>query len=617
MSNFELPSHSPNFDVFWQQWLARQASVLTTDSTQDITNKTFDLSLNTLTGTTAEFNAALSDSNFLTDASIGSTVQAWDSGLDALAAFNTNGFLVQTAANTFAGRTITGTANEITVTNGSGVSGNPVISLPASLDFTGKTVTNVTLVDPTLSGTVAGSPTASGAWTFTNAVPITISSTTPELRLYQTNGGVNAKGWTFKTDPATVALIIGCETDDFSAANNAIKITRTGVVPDNIDFFVTTITRNGTLVLDRTNTAIVTNKSISLTNNTLTGTKAEFNTALTDANFLFDDLVGTSVQAWDADLDAIAALSSTGLAARTAANTWAQRTITGTANEITVTNGNGVSGDPTLSLPSALTFTGKTVTGGEYASPTFSGTIAGSPTASGTWTFSTTGTAENVIITSTDAGAIQAPLLVLYRDSASPAVDDVLGRVELRGRDAGANTVVYAAFTAQAYDVASGSASGRFIFQTLKDGTVNTRGYLQEGFVIGSPAGGDKGAGTINAQAVYDDGVILTDYVPDAYMDGDYSVTDYDNRVPPRRDGGGTVIERRQHGPARRFKQNFDELDPAAFASKWKASRKLPAFNRGPEKKSTGEAIQALIESVEIAFVHLDKHETRIQALEP
>ncbi len=74
--------------------------------------------------------------------------------------------------------------------------------------------------------------------------------------------------------------------------------------------------------------------------------------------------IGTDVQAYDADLDAVAALASTGIAARTAANTWAQRTITGTANEITVTNGDGVSGDPTISLPSAITLTGKTITGG-------------------------------------------------------------------------------------------------------------------------------------------------------------------------------------------------------------------------------------------------------------
>lgn len=49
-------------------------------------------------------------------------------------------------------------------------------------------------------------------------------------------------------------------------------------------------------------------------------------------------------------------------------------TIVGTANEITVTNGDGSAGNPTLSLPAALTFTGKTVTGGTFASITHSGT---------------------------------------------------------------------------------------------------------------------------------------------------------------------------------------------------------------------------------------------------
>lgn len=70
------------------------------------------------------------------------------------------------------------------------------------------------------------------------------------------------------------------------------------------------------------------------------------------------------------DLAALEALSGTGIAVRTATDTWAQRTITGTANEITVTNGNGVSANPTLSLSSALTFTGKTVTGGTFSAPT-------------------------------------------------------------------------------------------------------------------------------------------------------------------------------------------------------------------------------------------------------
>src|SRR3990167_922578 len=58
-------------------------------------------------------------------------VQDLDATLTALAAYNTNGLLTQTAADTFTGRTITGTTNQITITNGDGVAGNPTISIPA------------------------------------------------------------------------------------------------------------------------------------------------------------------------------------------------------------------------------------------------------------------------------------------------------------------------------------------------------------------------------------------------------------------------------------------------------------------------------------------------------
>lgn len=51
------------------------------------------------------------------------------------------------------------------------------------------------------------------------------------------------------------------------------------------------------------------------------------------------------------DLAAVEGLGTAGMAARTGVDTWATRTITGTANQVTVTNGDGVAGNPTLATP--------------------------------------------------------------------------------------------------------------------------------------------------------------------------------------------------------------------------------------------------------------------------
>ena len=82
---------------------------------------------------------------------IGSDVQAYDATLNALASYNTNGLLTQTGADTFTGREITGTSNEIEVSNGTGVSGNPQVGLPDDVTIAGNLTVNgtVTTIDTT------------------------------------------------------------------------------------------------------------------------------------------------------------------------------------------------------------------------------------------------------------------------------------------------------------------------------------------------------------------------------------------------------------------------------------------------------------------------------------
>ena len=69
------------------------------------------------------------------DKAIGSAsgVQAYDAGLDALAAFNTNGIVVQTANNTFAGRSLVEPSDGLTITNPAGIAGNITFALADGL----------------------------------------------------------------------------------------------------------------------------------------------------------------------------------------------------------------------------------------------------------------------------------------------------------------------------------------------------------------------------------------------------------------------------------------------------------------------------------------------------
>jgi hypothetical protein len=176
------------------------------------------------------------------------------------------------------------------------------------------------------------------------------------------------------------------------------------------------------------------------------------------------------------DLAAVEALAASGLAARTGTDTWAARTLTGTAAELTVTNGDGVSGNPTISIPTAVTFTGKTVTGGTFSGPTLSGTVAGTPTASGVWTYSSTpvfsdhitigGTGDKYIGFSTGANAVRfdAAFGLAIRTTASVDI-----QIDCDNNET-------SRFFRVANNTAVNGSGGTELFKVNEDGTITASG---------------------------------------------------------------------------------------------------------------------------------------------
>lgn len=171
-------------------------------------------------------------------------------------------------------------------------------------------------------------------------------------------------------------------------------------------------------------------------------------------------------------------------------------------------------------------------------------------------------------------------------------------------------------------------------------GTEVMRLYAAGGATIGSPTGGDQGAGTLNAVGVYDDGALLTCYVMDAALDGNIDISAWNARVPDRIiepvtaevinsndepemveiEPGRTEV--RNHTPAAQFADRMTrDLDPKTFFEDASSRRALPAFPTREEwaadgPLSTGDLIQRLWETAETQSVHINKLLERIENLE-
>lgn len=302
----------------------------------------------------------------LTDNGAGTTLRINMTGAASSLNGASTGIIVKDSASTVVNREIT-VGSGMTVSNGNGVSGNPVVGLSQLLQ-------NIS------STTAVGLLTVNG----TTVTATTIVGTTDQIGVTTGNGVGGSPTIALANNPVvpgTAAITIPSGTTGQRAGSNgALRYNTTTGTFEGYASGVWGAITTGTGV-----TSILTGTGLTGGPITSTGTISIDNTAVTAGSY------GSSTQVGTFTVNAQGQLTAAANVSITASGIGAVASVSGTANEITASGTTNV----TLSLPSALTFTGKTVTGGAFDMTT---ATVGSDTV-------TTNTASQTLTNKTISGA--------------------------------------------------------------------------------------------------------------------------------------------------------------------------------------------------------------------
>lgn len=240
-------------------------------------------------------------------------------------------------------------------------------------------------------------------------------------------------------------MIVAFESDEFKVVDSTDK-TKQGAfnvagVTSGVKR-VYTLPNLDTTLIGETTTNVLTNKSISLGTNTLTTTKAQLNTAVTDGELAFT--VGTPVD------NQVAVWTGDGTIEGTAGLTFSANVLgVGTAaNGVVQSNG---SFDLILQ-------TGNATTGSITIADGAAGQITIAP--------ATTGVVQ---LLSAEDGATGV-ILEMYKNSASPAANDIVSKIIFYGKDSAGNKEEYGDIACQIDDPTSTSEDSNLTFRVITAG---------------------------------------------------------------------------------------------------------------------------------------------------
>jgi Cu/Ag efflux protein CusF/frataxin-like iron-binding protein CyaY len=190
-----------------------------------------------------------------------------------------------------------------------------------------------------------------------------------------------------------------------------------------------------------------------------------------------------------------------------------QRTITGTANQVTVTNGDGVSGNPTLSLPQSIattsspTFAGLTINGTTYSTGTgFPNGVVSAPVGS---IYIDTAVTNGVSSWIKKSGTGSTGWLVLEGDTGWRNIGKITGLAEdLKIRRI--NNIIYLSQVGEAMTINS------LAYQTRLATPLGFRSTMRSGFPLTITAGDIKGS--ILVKSTETDIILTTNTASQSYI---------------------------------------------------------------------------------------------------
>jgi hypothetical protein len=237
--------------------IAVDGTVVTESSTDTLTNKSISLNTNTITGTLAEFNTAVSDADF---ASLAGTETLTNKTIDG-------------SSNTISNIGNTSLTNSF-ITLADDTSSTTTISLGETLKISGDTGITATISGDTVN--IDLDDTAVTPATYGSSTAIPVIAIDQQGRITSASTQNISTTLTISDDSSS--------TVDITLGSDTLKIAGGTGITSSISGDTITLDIDSTVVTE-SSTDTLTNKSISLNTNTITGTLAEFNTALSDADF--------------------------------------------------------------------------------------------------------------------------------------------------------------------------------------------------------------------------------------------------------------------------------------------------------------------------------------------